>query len=165
VTIHRYPPNLGRTASCITRDLPELAEAGERFLAGERYVGLAELELKRDARDGSYRLFEVNTRSWNYNSLAPASGVDLVHLAYLDATGQPLPEARARPCPGRIWVNSELEMGFLWKSLREGRLHLPPWGLLSPRTAHARLCWSDPQPAVREVIYRLGRLVRPGAPR
>lgn len=39
-------------------------------------------------------------------------GADLVHLAYLDATGQPLPAERLRGQPGWAWVNTDFEMGF-----------------------------------------------------
>ena len=157
-SIHRYPPNLGVTASCVTRDLPDLAAAGERFLCGERYVGLAELEFKRDVADGIYRLYEVNTRSWNYNILAAACGADLVHLAYLDATGQPLPAERLRSQPGWAWVNTDFEVGFLWKNLRQGGPVTLPWRILSPRTAHSKFAWDDPEPALRGLSYRLGRL-------
>jgi predicted ATP-grasp superfamily ATP-dependent carboligase len=159
-TIHRYPPNLGRTASCVTRDIPELAEAGERFLAGERYLGLAELEFKRDRRDGMYKLFEVNTRTWAYNGLSPACGVNLVHLAYLEAIAEPLPEEPLRGRSGWTWVNSELEAGFLWKTLKQGRFAGLPWRSFRPKTAHSKFAWDDPQPALRGLFYRVGRLIQ-----
>ena len=165
-TIHRYQPKFGRTASCITRDFPSLSEACARFMAGERYVGLVELEFKRDCRDGAYKLFEVNTRTWAYNGLGPACGVDLVHLAYLEATDQPLPSEPVRGRSGVTWVNAEMEAGFLWKTLKRGRLPKLPWRLLGPRTAHSKLAWDDPLPALQGVIYRVGRLLsqRKGAP-
>ncbi len=159
-TIHRYPPNFGRTASCVTRDIPLLAELGERFMTGERYVGLVELEFKRDRRDGKYKLFEVNTRTWAYNGLAPACGVDLVHLAYLEATGEPLLEELVRGRPGYTWLNTEMETGFLLKSLKQGQPVKFPWRVLTPRTTHSKFVWDDPRPALEGIIYRISRLLR-----
>lgn len=145
-TIHRYPPGLGWTATCLSTPIPELEDAGTRLLAAAEYHGLAEVEFKRNCRTGRYMLFEVNTRTWAYNALAPTAGVDLVGIAYDEAVGSP---TRARPTSPRVraFMNAGLEAGFIWRTLRRGRVPRIPWRALTPGTAHAYFCWDDPLPA------------------
>jgi len=88
----------------------------------------------------------VNTRTWAYNALAPTAGVDLVGIAYDEAIGIP---TRARPTVPRVraFMNAGLEAGFIWRTLRRGRMPRIPWRALAPGTAHAYFCWDDPLPA------------------
>jgi predicted ATP-grasp superfamily ATP-dependent carboligase len=67
---------------------PEIATLCDNFLRGIGYVGICEIEVKRDIRDGVVRLIEANPR---YSVTADASvyaGVDIGWLHYLDLIGQ-----------------------------------------------------------------------------
>jgi predicted ATP-grasp superfamily ATP-dependent carboligase len=67
---------------------PEADAACDAFLRKIGYVGLCEIELKRDSRDGKVRMIEANPR---YSVTADASvyaGVDLGWLHYLDLIGK-----------------------------------------------------------------------------
>lgn len=95
-----------RIASCMVRQLrtdpidfgsasvvepmtdPETDAACDRFLQGISYVGLCEIELKRDTRDGIVKMIEANPR---YSVTADAgyyAGVDLGWVHYLDLIGR-----------------------------------------------------------------------------
>jgi len=68
----------------------EIATLCDNFLRGVGYVGICEIEVKRDTRDGVVRLIEANPR---YSVTADASvyaGVDIGWLHYLDLIGQPV---------------------------------------------------------------------------
>jgi predicted ATP-grasp superfamily ATP-dependent carboligase len=68
----------------------EIASLCDKFLQGVGYVGICEIEVKRDTRDGVVRLIEANPR---YSVTADASGyagVDIGWLHYLDLIGQPV---------------------------------------------------------------------------
>jgi len=72
---------------------PEIATLCDNFLRGVGYVGICEIEVKRDTRDGVVRLIEANPR---YSVTADASvyaGVDIGWLHYLDLIGQPIEPA------------------------------------------------------------------------
>ena len=86
----------------ISRWDQELADAGIRLLKELRYWGVSQVEFKRDARDGRYRLMEVNARHWKWHSLAAACGVNLSYAAYRDAIGQPF--VAPRQIDGPKWV-------------------------------------------------------------
>ena len=64
----------------------ELAKAGERLLRELDWHGPAMVEFKRDERDGSFRLLEVNPRFWGSLPLAVHAGVDFPRLYYELAT-------------------------------------------------------------------------------
>jgi D-aspartate ligase len=55
------------------------------------YHGLSQVEFKRDARDGRYKLMEINPRLWQWHGLASACGVDLPRIAYADLVGETPP--------------------------------------------------------------------------
>jgi D-aspartate ligase len=151
-TIHRYPPGLGWIATCVVTSIPELRAASEQILAQAGYVGLAEVEFKRDPRDGRYKLFEVNTRSWAHNILAASCGVDFMHIAYRDSLGLP-PAPLPRPRE-RAYMNSALEAGVWWRMMRAGRFPEIPWRVLAWGTVHPYFAWDDPLPAVHKVAER-----------
>ena len=74
---------------------PEIALLCHKFLRGSGYVGICEIEVKRDTRDSVVRLIEANPR---YSVTADASvyaGVDIGWLHYLDLIGQPVDPAEA----------------------------------------------------------------------
>lgn len=66
----------------------EIAALCDRFLQGIGYVGLCEIEVKRDARDGSIRLIEVNPRFSGTGDCSVYAGVEVGWLHYLDRIGQ-----------------------------------------------------------------------------
>jgi len=69
-------------------DDPDLAAAGTRLLRALNWHGPAMAEFRRDARDGTFRLLEVNPRFWGSLPLAVAAGVDFPATYYRLATGQ-----------------------------------------------------------------------------
>ena len=67
----------------------EIDEACNKFLLAIGYIGLCEIELKRDIRDGSLRLIEVNPRFSGTGDAARYTGVETGYIHYLDLIGQP----------------------------------------------------------------------------
>src|SRR5689334_3053775 len=63
----QYPVEFGCTSTFVeTVDCPQVEGAGRRLLASLDYTGIAEVEFKHDARDGRYKLLDVNTRIWTW---------------------------------------------------------------------------------------------------
>jgi D-aspartate ligase len=93
--LRQTPPGVGtcRVGEAVWDE--EVVEQGLRLLKTLGHVGLSQVELKRDARDGALRLMEVNPRLWQWHGLAAACGVDVTRIAYEDLTG-------ARPAPANM---------------------------------------------------------------
>ncbi len=83
--------------------LPELVEDSLRLLQVCDFNGVSQVEFKRDHRDGSFKLMEINPRLWMWHSLAAACGVNLAHIAYLDLTGRP-PQPRTSEGRRKHWA-------------------------------------------------------------
>jgi D-aspartate ligase len=67
---------------------PEAAMLCDNFLRSFGYVGICEIELKRDSRDGAVKMIEANPRYSVTADAAPYDGVDIGWLHYLDLIGQ-----------------------------------------------------------------------------
>jgi predicted ATP-grasp superfamily ATP-dependent carboligase len=88
--LRQTPPGVGtcRVGEAVWVD--EVVEQGLTLLRALGFHGLSQVEFKRDARDGAYRLLEVNPRLWQWHGLAAACSVDLPLIAYRDLTGEQL---------------------------------------------------------------------------
>jgi predicted ATP-grasp superfamily ATP-dependent carboligase len=86
--LRQTPPGVGTCRVGEAVWVEEVVDQGLRLLRELEHVGLSQVEFKRDSRDGSYRLMEVNPRLWQWHGLAAACGVDLPRIAYEDLTGE-----------------------------------------------------------------------------
>ena len=86
--LRQTPPGVGTCRVGEAVWVEEVVDQGLRLLRELEHTGLSQVEFKRDPRDGTYRLMEVNPRLWQWHGLAAACGVDLPRIAYEDLTGQ-----------------------------------------------------------------------------
>jgi predicted ATP-grasp superfamily ATP-dependent carboligase len=161
--LRQHPPRFGHVSMAVSLWVPELAEAGLRLLHELGYHGVSQVELKRDPRDGRYRLMEVNARHWMWHSLATACGVNLSLAAYRDAIGDPF--VAPRQTDGAKWVVSLTDARDAFARWRKGDQKLMPW-LRSYRGVKVDGLYSlrDPLPGalltarqLRTMITRKGR--------
>ncbi len=130
----------------------EAVDGARRLLHALGFHGISQVEYKRDPRDGTLRLMEVNARLWQWHSLAAACGVDLVQMAYRDAIGEPFAARTSRGAGRRRWV-------AVVRHVRESRReHLGVRRTLAPlRPPFSEPVFSlrDPMPAVHQVVGAL----------
>jgi D-aspartate ligase len=153
--LRQHPHGSGSCLVGISRWDQELADAGARLLEELRYWGVSQVEFKRDARDGRYRLMEVNARHWKWHSLAAACGVNLSYAAYRDAIGRPFVAPRQIEGPKWVMATEDVPLGLI--EIARGQLDASLWlrsyrgvrvdGVLTPR---------DPLPGV----INAGRVAR-----
>ncbi len=86
--LRQTPPGVGTCRVGEAVWVEEVVEQGLTLLRALQLSGLSQVEFKRDPRDGSFRLMEVNPRLWQWHGLASACGVDLPRIAYQDLTGE-----------------------------------------------------------------------------
>ncbi len=101
--IRRYPKNEGLTSYHVTDWNPEVAQMGLRFLAGIGFRGLANVEFKRDLRDGQLKLVECNARFTAPQELFVRCGLDTASIIYNDLVGLPLPREFSYRRDVRLW--------------------------------------------------------------
>ncbi|HEY6835383.1 MAG TPA: hypothetical protein VI142_02835 [Gaiellaceae bacterium] len=86
--LRQTPPGVGTCRVGEALWVEEVVDQGLRFLRELGHTGLSQVEFKRDPRDGSYRLMEINPRLWQWHGLAAACGVDFPRIAYEDLVGE-----------------------------------------------------------------------------
>jgi D-aspartate ligase len=155
--IRMYPPRFGNSTDAVTIPLNEVADAADsirRLLLSIGYHGLFSAEFKRDGSTGRHKLLEVNARPWWQIELARAAGMDLVHMAYLDALGVDVDPASGYRI-GRRWVHTFPDLRARWESRDRLRSDTGPReGWFAAR--HAVFQLSDLRPGFAEI----GRVAR-----
>ena len=143
--------DFGRFSTYVeTVDEPQVAEPALRLLAALRFTGLAEVEFKRDSRNGKYKLLDVNPRVWGWHTLSNRAGVDFPYLQWRLATGQSVPEARGRA--GERWMRMCTDIPMAIQEILNGRLSLRAYlqSLRGPKES-AVFAWDDPLPGFLEL--------------
>jgi D-aspartate ligase len=98
---------------------PDVVPLAMRALRHFGFHGMADIEFKWDARDGVYKLLDINPRPWLWINLPTACGVDLPYAAYLDAMeGSLVPSAFTQRDFRTRWVSMRGLLVHLVRSLR-----------------------------------------------
>jgi predicted ATP-grasp superfamily ATP-dependent carboligase len=162
----QYPPGLGLGCAARLENDPEVAAAAETLLAATGFEGVAEVEFKRDPRDGRLRLIEVNPRLWDQHTLARHAGVDLAWLHLCQLTGQPA--GRREPAvAGARWLRGAGLLGAAKDAARQGRIAdcMRIAAMVRPPMVWAYWDARDPRPALTDLRARTAQLARRAAAR
>ena len=144
--LRQWPVDHGDGSLQISVREPKVAEQGLQLLQGIGFRGLATVEFKKDPRDDTFKLIEVNPRSGLPQQLAVDCGVDVPYIAYQDALGNPPARVDSYKV-GVKWLN----LGYDVKSFREyhrrKRLGVLPWlRSIKDARSYAYFAWDDLMP-------------------
>ncbi|MET0935993.1 MAG: hypothetical protein ABWX83_08385 [Luteibacter sp.] len=153
------PPDFGNSSCCHSIPLeivPDAVRDLRRLLDGLDYRGIFSAEFKRDPRDGSFRIIEVNTRAWTYVEFAARCGMNVCEMAWQDAQELPVTRATRSYPEGVACVDLYHDIPTVLALRKRHRL---PMSDVLAQWAGAQLHtfrWDDPKPAMSFV----GALVR-----
>jgi D-aspartate ligase len=156
----QYPIDFGFTSTFVeTIELKEIADAACRFLGSFDYSGLVEIEFKHDARDGFYKMLDVNARAWTWLALGAAAGVDFAAMQWRLAQGERIAPVSARL--GVTWRYLSRDLVASAQELFSGTLS-PIEYLRSWRSswASAVFAWDDPWPAALDLPLVAARVAK-----
>jgi predicted ATP-grasp superfamily ATP-dependent carboligase len=164
----QYPIDFGFTSTLVeTVERPEIEALAVKFLASLDFSGLVEIEFKFDARDGAYKILDVNARAWTWLGLGAAAGVDFPALQWRLANGETVTPVAARS--GVRWRYLTRDLAAALAEMMAGRLSAFRYlRSLGRSSASAVFAWDDPWPgladlplsAIRVVTRRLSRRYR-----
>jgi predicted ATP-grasp superfamily ATP-dependent carboligase len=129
-----------------------------RFMKDIGYTGILDLGYRFDARDGQYKLLDVNPRIGStFRLFVGEDGMDVARALYLDLTGQPVPASSPRY--GRKWIVEDDDLLSGIRYYRDGKLKVADW-LKSFHGVEETsfLSLTDPLPAAGMAISDLRRL-------
>jgi len=147
----QYPIDFGYSSSFVeTLDVPEIVAPSRRLLAAIRYTGLVEVEYKLDARNGRYKLLDINPRLWTWSPLGGRAGVDFPYLLWQMMVGRPVAEKTGRT--GVRWVRMSTDVPAAIHEMLRGRLSLGAYlrSLRSP-VEFALMAADDPLPGLLDL--------------
>jgi predicted ATP-grasp superfamily ATP-dependent carboligase len=122
------------------------------------FDGMVEVEFKHDARDGRYKLLDVNARCWTWIALGRKAGVDFPYLLWRLAMGEALPCTRGRPGAG--WMHLSRDFVAACQEMAGGDLALKDYlAAFRAPLEFAAFAADDPLPAVLDLPLVLSRLL------
>ena len=167
----QYPIDFGYSSSFVeTLDIPEIVAPSRRLLSAIRYTGLVEVEYKLDARNGRYKLLDINPRLWTWSALGARAGIDFPYLLWQMLVGQPVPEQTGRT--GARWVRMSTDVPAAIHQMLRGSLSLGVYlrSLRSP-LEFALMALDDPLPGLLDLplfaykrLYNAYKGLREGVP-
>lgn len=164
--IRQYPVSGGFTTLGQLTANQELQAEIVRFLGAVGYRGIVDLGLRLDARDGSYKLLDVNPRVGStFRLFVDTAGDDVVRVCYADLM-EGHSEIRTAPVAERRWHAEPHDLRAGVGLIRSGSLRR--WELVrSTVSADERAWWAtdDPRPflsATFSEFRSVGRLALAG---
>ena len=156
------PPDFGNSTLMISVPVSETGNAArtlETLFRDIAYRGIFSAEFKRDSREGVFNIIEVNARPWWYVEFAARCGVNVCELAIRDAAGEPV-ETISDYAVGRRCVFPYYDLEAVRAERAAGRLGLIGWARSWIGPYQPVFRWSDPLPAVGEVVALIGGRIR-----
>jgi predicted ATP-grasp superfamily ATP-dependent carboligase len=121
----RQMSSTGVASLAVCRENETVARQTRTFMEGVGYRGCVGIGYRYDARDGRYKVLDVNARvSGVFRLFAGTNEMDVVRVCYLDFTGQPAPITRLQA--GRKWMLEEDVLVAL-RAVRNGTLSPRDW--------------------------------------
>ena len=147
----QFPRDFGQLSTYVeTVDEPQVSAPAQELLSALRFTGIAEVEFKRDPRNGQYKVLDINPRVWGWHTLARRVGVDFPYLLWLLLRGNSIPEVRGRA--GEKWVHLTADLRLAIGEILSGRLSLRGYlqSIRGPLES-ALFSWDDPLPGLLDL--------------
>jgi len=157
-TIRGRPHMFGINCSIQQASLPELEEIVTSIVKKIKYYGIVDAEFKKDPRDNSFKLIEVNARAWMQIDLPTRCGINIPYIAYMDTIGENI-EKPVLAEDGVKWFNMFEDLDSAIESIMKGRLSFHDWiNSYRGKKEYAVFKWDDPIPflvSVAKAIFHL----------
>jgi D-aspartate ligase len=161
--IRQNPPYAGITSLGVCEPNPVVDQTTRRFMKAIGYRGILDIGYRFDARDGLYKVFDVNARiGCTFRLFVDSGQMDAARALYLDLTGQPVTSGQAMP--GRKWMVEDLDLASAYRYWRDGTLGPAEWlQSFQGLQEFAFLALDDPRPMLSmwmQGAFELARRVR-----
>jgi predicted ATP-grasp superfamily ATP-dependent carboligase len=160
--VRQFPLHFGSGSVMDTVIAPEVADLSRAVLRSYGYRGMANIEFMFDARDGSYRLIEINPRSSGALQLAVDAGIDFPFVVYEHLARRHEENAATLGFrPGVRWVYEDLDLQAFLALRKTGELTFAQWARSVARArSWAVVAPTDPAPFLFQVAEFLSRRTR-----
>jgi predicted ATP-grasp superfamily ATP-dependent carboligase len=146
--LRQCPIHTGATSLGICLKNPAVEHDVKAFLAAVGYKGMVDVGTRYDARDGRYKILDVNPRiGATFRLFVDQAGMDVARACYLDMTGQAVTSSPFDE--GRRWIVEDMDASASIRYWRERSLTVRQWAASLHGIQEAGyFSWSDPLPAL-----------------
>jgi len=124
--IRQYPPAQGSTSLGICLQNETVRQTTIDFMKHIGYQGILDIGYRYDARDGLYKVLDINPRIGStFRLFVSEDGMDVARALYLDMTAQPV--VCGTPREGRKWVVEDQDVVSCLRYHRDGNLTFKQW--------------------------------------
>ena len=146
--LRQHPASGGITSLglCVRNDT--VHELTRRLMRAIGYHGILDCGFRFDARDGQYKLLDVNPRiGGTFRLFVDTAGLDVARVWYRDLTGQPVEPGQAND--GRRWLVEDIDLVSASRNMLDRTIGLRDWlGSLRHVDETAWLAGDDLWPAL-----------------
>jgi D-aspartate ligase len=144
--LRQFPAHRGSTSLGICEKNETVEAQTARLMEAVRYRGPLDMGYRFDARDGQYKLLDVNPRIGStFRLFAAENGLDVSRVLYLHLTQQPIPPSPV--CEGRKWIVENNDLVSSLRAMRKRELTAGAWlRSLEGVQEGAWLAWDDLAP-------------------
>ncbi len=158
--IRQCPIHTGSTSLGVCLPNEAVDTTTRTFMKAIGYRGILDIGYRFDARDGQYKVLDINPRiGATFRLFEGDHGMDVCRAMYLDLTGQPVPPSAL--VEGRRWMVEDLDLVSSFRYILEGSLTVKQWAKsLRGIDEYAFLDGRDPLPVISMVVNRTQELFR-----
>jgi D-aspartate ligase len=128
-------------------EIPELEKITTSLIKNINYYGIVDVEFKKDPKDNTYKLIEINPRVWLENSLPTRYGLNIPYLAYIQTIGKN--EEKCIFSKNSVkWFNLYEDVPAVLYNIKKGTLNFNEWiKSYKGKKEYAIFTGDDPLPA------------------
>ncbi|HKF21387.1 MAG TPA: carboxylate--amine ligase [Candidatus Angelobacter sp.] len=158
--LRQYPAYTGMTSLGVLVKNEQVNRDTRRFLKSVGYQGIVDLGYRFDARNGQYKLLDVNPRiGATFRLFQDQQGLDVLRAYYLDLTGQPVTPVEVRE--GRKWLVENNDLITFSRLRKDGKITLWKWLRSFWGVKEGGwFAWDDPVPFLRMMKSLVGHFLR-----
>lgn len=124
--LRQHPVYTGATSLGICLRNEAVEETTKRMMKAVGYRGVLDIGYRYDARNGQYKVLDINPRvGATFRLFVDEDGMDVVRAMYLDMTGQAVPVSSPRL--GRKWVVESGDIISFHDYHRDGKITFFQW--------------------------------------
>jgi len=152
--IRQKPMDIGiSTTFAVSVTNEKINQLACRFLIGINYFGLSELEFMYDPDDLTYKLIEINPRTWKWHSLSNKLGMNLIQMLidYIDKKKIKVQENKKTNLG---WIESITDSYVVFKEIFRGTVNIKHYlQTLKVKKEFACFDSKDLLPAICYIIF------------
>ncbi|MGH9775392.1 MAG: hypothetical protein ACRD50_10640 [Candidatus Acidiferrales bacterium] len=124
--LRQYPVYTGMTSLGICLGNEVVDQTTREFMKKIFYRGILDIGYRFDARDGKYKLLDINPRiGATFRLFLDTNGLDVIRALYLDLTGQSVSQSSS--CEGRKWLVEDNDIISFFNYRQDGKITWFQW--------------------------------------